>query len=51
MRRIGDHFLHDVLDFGQLVHEINLVMKASGSVDEYDVRIVRFGGLECVVRN
>ena len=40
---VGHDFLHDVLDFGQLVHQVNLVMKTSGGIDDDYIGVVGGG--------
>ena len=41
VRCIGNHFLHHILDLGQLVHQIDLVMQATGGIDNHHIRPVR----------
>ena len=48
MRCVGDYLLHHVLDLGQLVHQVDFVMQTARCVDQYHIRIVRFGGLQRV---
>lgn len=43
VRRIGHYFPHYILDFGELIHQINFVMQTSGGVDDYHIGVVRLG--------
>jgi len=41
--RCGHDLLHDALDFGELVHEVDFVVEAAGGVDDDDVCFLRYG--------
>ena len=49
MGGVGDEFLHDLADFGELVHETHLVVETTGGVDDDDVGILGQRALEGVV--
>ena len=46
MRCTGHNLLHDVLDLGQFVHQVDLVVQTSGGINEHHIRAVGFGRLE-----
>ena len=51
MRRAGDHLAHDVADFGQLVHQVDLVVQTARRVDQHHVGAVGLGRGQRVERH
>ena len=51
VRRAGDHLAHDVADFGQLVHQVDLVVQTARRVDQHHVGAVGLGRGQRVERH
>ena len=50
MWRIRHYFLHDIFDFGELVHEVDFVVQTSRSINQHHIRIVGLStrdGIKC----
>ena len=49
MRRIRHHLLHDILDLGELVHQVDLIMETARRIDENYIRIIGLGASDGII--